>query len=106
MPCPGTRRTCGACGVGQQVAPSDAATESSGVAVGVGLPGFFVVVGVGVGDTDVLELALGCFRAFLTSARILAKSGFPGWTTSEVSGSDRIEPPFWMRSASSTQADS
>ena len=48
----------------------------------------------------------GGFRPFLTSLRILAKSGWPGCTTSDVSGSDRIEPPFWIRRARSTQADS
>ena len=69
------------CAAGQQVAASDSAAESSGVAVGVGvLDDFLVLVGVGVGDGDaeVAGLADGCFRPFLTSARILAKSGLPG----------------------------
>ena len=48
----------------------------------------------------------GGFRLFFTRARILAKSGLPGCTTSEVNGSERIEPPFWMRSARSTHAGS
>ena len=75
---------------------SDTALESSGVGVGVGLPGFVVLLGDGLGDGDAegVEPAAGCFRPFLTRARILAKSGLPGRTTSAVSGSDRIEPPF------------
>src|SRR6478735_6282997 len=90
---------------GQQVAASDSACESSGVGE---LDDFLVLVGVGVGDGDaeVEALGAGCFRPFCTSARILAKSGLAGRTTLAVSGSERIEPPFWMRSARSTQADS
>src|SRR6478736_1249742 len=108
MPRHGIRCTFGeACG--QQAGASEPAIPSSGVAVGVGvLDDFLVFVGVGVGDGDaeVAGRAVGCFRPFFTSARILAKSGLPGLTTLAVSGSERIEPPFWIRRARSTQADS
>ena len=78
----------------QQVAVSDSALESSGVGVGLGLPDVVVV-----GDGEAEAGTAGGLRPFFTSVRIFAKSGLPGCTTFEVSGSDRIEPPFWMRSA-------
>ena len=80
MPGHGIRRTSRP-GRGQQVAASDTALESSGVAVGVGvLDDFVVFVGVGValGEADVVEVDGRRLQALLDERADLGEVGVAG----------------------------